>query len=228
MGAAATRLWTWCAIGLAGGYILSQSSRPTAPFRAPMPQGLVPMGITAAMLQQKNGARLVDLRPASPHDLPVPDAVKAADAPFPNNPLQPVIVIGDEAAVNRAAGRHRVVGYVPPFTLKRDAHIPPQWEISTAQLQAKIQASAIRVLDVREEYEFAASHIPGSERVSMFEVASRIDTKQPVAIFCETGHRSAFLLRQLRGRGYNNVLSVHGGWLDWKAQGKPLAKASAQ
>jgi rhodanese-related sulfurtransferase len=186
------------------------------------------MGITAAMLQQKNGAQLVDLRPASPHDLPVPDAVKAADASFPNNAHQPMIVIGDEAAVRRATQMHRVVGYVPPFTLKRDAHIPPHWEISSAQLQARMQAHTIRVLDVREEHEFAASHIPGSERVSMFEIASRIDAKEPVAIFCETGHRSAFLLRQLRERGHNNVLSVHGGWLDWKAQGRPLAKAGAR
>jgi rhodanese-related sulfurtransferase len=193
-----------------------------------MPQGLVPMGITAAMLQQRNGAQLIDLRPASPHDLPVPDAVKLVNASLPNNPRQPLIVIGDEAAVKRAAAKHRLVGYVPPFTLKRDAHIPPQWEISSAQLQMKMRQGTIRVIDVREEHEFAASHIPGSERVSMFEIASRIDAKQPVAIFCETGHRSAFLLRQLRGRGYNNVLSVHGGWLDWKAQGRPLAKASTR
>jgi rhodanese-related sulfurtransferase len=186
------------------------------------------MGITAAMLQQKNGARLVDLRPASPHDLPVPDAVKLSDASFLNNPQQPLIVIGDEAAVRRAAAKHHVVGYVPPFTLKRDAHIPPQWEISSAQLQAKMQARTIRVLDVREEHEFAASHIPGSERVSMFEIASHIDAKEPVAIFCETGHRSAFLLRQLRERGHNDVLSVHGGWLDWKAQDRPLAEAGAR
>lgn len=180
----------------------------------------IPVGITAALLQQDE-TLLVDARDFSPRDLPVPGALRVAQLNA-RDERRPLIVIGAPNAVRRLQKTHRVTAFVPPFTLSRDAGLPPQWEISGAQLQRALRKRALRVLDVREEHEFRVSRIPGSARVSMFDVAAKIDPEKPVAIFCLTGHRSAFVVRQLRVQGFTNVFSVRGGWLDWKAQKRPL------
>ena len=189
----------------------------------------MPIGITAALLHQKNGALLVDTRPRSARALPVPGSISAQQFAQTASVARSLVVIGDESTIARIAKRHRVNAYVPPFTLGRDAHIPAAWEMSTAQLQQKMRKNAIEVLDVREIDEFADSHLPDSERVSMFEVEQHVkNRKRPVAVFCLTGHRSAFVLRQLRAQGHDNVFSVRGGWLNWKAQKRPLIEAKSR
>lgn len=212
-----TRLMSWCVVGISAGGILSRDEwhLPQSPVQSTsMPSA---MGITAALWQQKQGARLLDLRPPSVRDLPIPNSFKI----LPSDTTQPLIVIGDAQAVARVSQTHRVVGHVPPWTLQRDAHLPAAWEISTTQLGARLQRG-LRVVDLREEHEFRDSRITASERISMFDVAARIGKSEPVALFCVTGHRSAFVVRQLRAQGFRNVWSVRGGWLDWKVQNRPL------
>jgi len=212
-----TRLMSWCVVGISAGGILSRDEwhlRQSPVQSTSMPSA---MGITAALWQQKQGARLLDLRPLSVHDLPIPNSFKI----LPSDTTQPLIVIGDAQAVARVSQTHRVVGHVAPWTLRRDTHIAPAWEISTAQSEVRLKHN-LRILDLREEHEFRDSHIPRSTRVSMFEVASAIGKSERVALFCETGHRSAFVVKQLRARGWNHVLSVRGGLLDWKHEKRSL------
>lgn len=229
------RLFAWCALGAGVGGLLpflpppSNSRSSNSPQLAATTNSMMPMGITAALQHQARGAVLVDLRAASPHDLLVPDALrvnlKDRRASLPAD--VPVIFIGQANQVADAAKRHRVAGWVPAFTLKRATAfaLPAGAEVSVAELAWKNRRDGMRVLDLREADEFAASCIAGSERVSMFEVASRIANRvRPVALFCATGHRSAFVVWQLRARGFSNVVSVRGGWLDWKAQHHSLIK----
>lgn len=187
-----------------------------------------PIGITAALLH-RDETLLVDARAPSTRDLPVPGAVSLAQLKSREARSRcPLIIIGAPDAVRQLKKTHRVAAFVPPFTLHRETDLPPQWEISGAQLQSAMRRNTVRVLDVREEYEFRAGCIPRSERVSMFDVDGALEREKPVAFFCLTGHRSAFLVQRLRARGYTNVLSVRGGWLDWKAQNRPLLERSAK
>ena len=216
------RLGLWCIAGACGGLLLSRENIPVAPV-VDSDSSIVPMGITAALMQRERGALLLDGRAALPDDLLIPGALRFDDSTPRSS--QRAIVIGDAKVIERAARKFRVVGSVAPWTLQRETHLPAAWEISTAQLQQQMkraQREELQVIDLREEHEFRASRIPHSERVSMFEVAARIDKTRPVLLFCETGHRSAFVVRNLRARGYRKAWSVRGGWFDWKHQKRPL------
>ena len=179
----------------------SHGSRPHAVTTNKSPQ---PIGITAALLMD---ARFTDARKADADNLPVPLGGRG-----------PRVAVGN-ADDARKIGAHF---FVPTQTMWRTTPLSfdaPEKEIAPRDLWER--RAKFQIIDVREEEEFAASHIPTSSRRSMFEDFSR--EPKPVALFCLTGHRSAALVQKLRTRGVKNILSVRSGWLDWKHQRLPLS-----
>jgi molybdopterin/thiamine biosynthesis adenylyltransferase/rhodanese-related sulfurtransferase len=82
------------------------------------------------------------------------------------------------------------------------------------------------LVDVREEDEWSEGHIPGAVHVPRGFLESRIeqvapDRSQPVVLYCAGGSRSAFAAKTLEELGYENVLSLAGGFTDWKRNGLP-------
>jgi len=180
------------------------------------------MGVTAAMmLHQSEGFALIDARKLRADDLPIPDSISLKNARNLASSRR-AIVIGDENEI--AAARKNlnceIAGWVPSQTLNRTTKLQAQWEISPRELMKN--RARFQVVDLREDEEFGSSRIPRSEKISMFDVAKKLDKRAPVALFCLTGHRSAFVVEQLRAQGFSNLRSVRGGWLDWKNQGLPL------
>ena len=89
------------------------------------------------------------------------------------------------------------------------------------------------LIDVREESEFAAGHIPGAIHASRgmleFKLAGNPalqarDVK--VVLYCKTSGRAALAAASMREMGYLNVRSIAGGFDGWVAAGKPVAKPS--
>jgi molybdopterin/thiamine biosynthesis adenylyltransferase/rhodanese-related sulfurtransferase len=81
-------------------------------------------------------------------------------------------------------------------------------------------------VDVREDDEWADGHIPGAMHVSRGHFESRIeqaapDRARPVVVYCAGGSRSAFAAKTLQELGYENVVSLAGGYTDWKRNGFP-------
>jgi molybdopterin/thiamine biosynthesis adenylyltransferase/rhodanese-related sulfurtransferase len=82
------------------------------------------------------------------------------------------------------------------------------------------------VIDVREPDEWQDGHIPGAVHVPRAYLESRIETAatdhaQPVVVYCAGGSRSAFAAKTLEELGYENVVSLAGGYTDWKRNGFP-------
>ncbi|GAA1747162.1 rhodanese-like domain-containing protein [Nostocoides vanveenii] len=81
-----------------------------------------------------------------------------------------------------------------------------------------------RILDVRENDEWAAGRAPGAVHIPMTELLARLgdlpDT-DPVFVICRSGGRSARVVAWLEGNGFDAV-NVAGGTLAWAAAGKPL------
>lgn len=189
-----------CAAVLATAYMRS-APRP-AP-EHPVDVSPQPIGVTAALLMD---ARMYDARAAGPDALPVPRDGRG-----------PLVAVGDAGDAARAGAKY----FVPAYTLLRTTPLTfsaPEVEIAPRELWSR--RAQFRIIDVREEDEFAASRVPGSVRRSMFADFTR--EAKPVALFCLTGHRSAALVQRLHQRGVKTVYSVRGGWLDWKAQRLPL------
>jgi rhodanese-related sulfurtransferase len=87
------------------------------------------------------------------------------------------------------------------------------------------------VIDVREESEFAAGHVPGAVHASRgmleFKLAAspelaRRDLK--VVLYCKTSGRAALAAAAMKDMGYLNVTSMAGGFDAWVAAGKPVVK----
>ena len=82
-------------------------------------------------------------------------------------------------------------------------------------------------LDVREQDEWDEGHIPGALHVPRGNLESRIeglvaDRDQPIVVYCAGGSRSAFAAKSLAELGYSDVVSLVGGYTDWKRNGFEL------
>ena len=85
------------------------------------------------------------------------------------------------------------------------------------------------LIDVREESEWTAGHIPGAihlgKGVIERDVETKIpDTAAPLVLYCGGGFRSALAADNLQKMGYTNVISMDGGMRGWREKGLPVAK----
>ena len=74
-----------------------------------------------------------------------------------------------------------------------------------------------RLIDVREESEYAAGHVRGAEWIGKGVLerdieASHPDKDEPLYLYCGGGFRSALSADNLQKMGYREVYSVDGGW----------------
>ncbi len=96
---------------------------------------------------------------------------------------------------------------------------------------------AVRLIDVREKYEWDDGYIPGATHVPRGFLESRIeetvpDKNTPLVVYCAGGVRSVFATKTLHEMGYNDVVSLAGGYNGWKNAGfktvKPQTLTNAQ
>jgi molybdopterin/thiamine biosynthesis adenylyltransferase/rhodanese-related sulfurtransferase len=89
-----------------------------------------------------------------------------------------------------------------------------------------IEGESPSIVDVRERDEWDEGHIPGAVHVPRGHLESRIeqaapDKSRPVVVYCAGGNRSAFATKTLEELGYERVMSLAGGFTDWKRNGYP-------
>jgi adenylyltransferase/sulfurtransferase len=100
-------------------------------------------------------------------------------------------------------------------------------EVDATQARDRIESGEPVVVDVREQDEWDEGHIPGAVHVPRGHLESRIerlapDPARPVLLYCSVGNRSAFAAKTLTELGYEDVVSLAGGFTDWKRNGFPV------
>ncbi len=80
------------------------------------------------------------------------------------------------------------------------------------------------LVDIRELDEWSEGRIPGAIHIPRGNLESRIeaaapDKSQPIVVYCAQGNRSVFGAKSLEELGYENVVSLAGGYVDWKRSG---------
>ena len=87
---------------------------------------------------------------------------------------------------------------------------------------------AVQVLDVREDAEWRAGHVPSSVHMPYHDIRSvpdGIDPGRPVAVICASGQRSAVGASLLQAAGVQEVLHVvDGGVPLWERLGYPVER----
>ncbi|QDT17592.1 rhodanese-like domain-containing protein [Alienimonas californiensis] len=94
-------------------------------------------------------------------------------------------------------------------------------------VKARLDAGeAVPLVDVREESEYAAGHLPGATHLSKGVIERDIEKTFPdpdaeLILYCGGGYRSALAADNLRTMGYTNAISLDGGWRHWTDAGLP-------
>ncbi len=93
-------------------------------------------------------------------------------------------------------------------------------EVSAADVH-----SAMLLLDVREDDEWAAGHAPEAVHLPMMQIPHRlaeVPTDVDIAVVCRVGSRSAQVVAYLQANGVDRARNLDGGMHAWQAAGRPM------
>ena len=111
-------------------------------------------------------------------------------------------------------------------------------EVSPDELQQmSSEMEDLLLLDVRESSEHEQGHIKGAMLVPRGILEAAADPQypkhvpvlsaargRPVVIYCATGGRSAMAANTLQMMGFDNVVSLEGGFVRWSKENRPVEK----
>jgi sulfur-carrier protein adenylyltransferase/sulfurtransferase len=94
-------------------------------------------------------------------------------------------------------------------------------QISVAEARAFLESTRLgsrTLLDVRQDFEYVAGHIPSATHIPLPELSERsgeLDPALPVLVYCHSGKRSLAGANLLAGQGFREVMSIQGGISAW-------------
>jgi phage shock protein E len=116
------------------------------------------------------------------------------------------------------------------------APAPVATQVDVAQLGPNVDVATVKgllgrddvvILDVREQSEYDAGHIPGVTLIPLKDVPNRlseIPKDKPVIVTCRSGNRSGQATDFLLQQGYTNVHNMTGGINAWQQAGYAVEK----
>lgn len=103
-------------------------------------------------------------------------------------------------------------------------------ECTVAEVAARLaKGESVVLVDVREESEFAAGHLPGARHIGKGILERDVekafpDTAAEIVLYCGGGFRSALAAEALGKMGYIHVISMDGGFRGWSEGGHSVEK----
>jgi rhodanese-related sulfurtransferase len=99
------------------------------------------------------------------------------------------------------------------------------YEITAAEAAVLLKSGGARLIDVREPWEVATTHIEGSLHMPMGDVPSRanqeLDPEERLLVVCHHGIRSMNVAVWLRNQGFEQAQSLRGGIDAWSTEVDP-------
>ena len=96
------------------------------------------------------------------------------------------------------------------------------WNIEARELEKRLKrGDSICLVDVREPYELAISHLEGAKSIPLEQLAARLselDKTREIVLICRSGGRAASALDILLGAGFEKVKKLDGGINAWARQ----------
>ena len=149
--------------------------------------------------------------------------IATRDGKFVRYGLADDAVLGLLAEVSRVAERRRaeVTRVVSGYFDQLDAMEP----ITRDELEARVRAGLVTVIDVRPREEYALGHVAGALCVPLAELEARLaelDPAQEIVAYCRgTWCVLSFeAVARLRERGFN-AWRLEAGYPEWRAAGRP-------
>jgi rhodanese-related sulfurtransferase len=99
------------------------------------------------------------------------------------------------------------------------------YEISPTEAASLIKQGQVRLIDVREPWEFATARIEGSVPIPMGDIPGRahqeLDPEERLIVVCHHGVRSMNVTVWLRNQGFEQAQSLRGGIEAWSTEVDP-------
>ncbi|UAT30450.1 MBL fold metallo-hydrolase [Bacillus badius] len=128
----------------------------------------------------------------------------------------------------RSIGIDRTAGYM---SVQAAVEQSAAWEayenVDPADIQDAVEKGDIAVLDVRNQTEWDAGHIPGAVHIMLGTLPGRLEEvpqDKPLLAQCGSGVRSAIAASILQANGFKNVKNLSGGFSRWKQDVPQLVK----
>ena len=213
--------------------------------------GLLPLAPRQIELKRASGALLVDTRTEVQFDdshipgsvcIPITRAGFGSKLAWLADRDQEIVLIGrDDDDSQRAGipaiavGIRKLAGFAHGGLTSWRLEKRPVDRIereTVEQLHDRITADpSVQILDVRDENEWDAGHIPGSLFACWHDITALpagLDPERPVAVICASGQRAATAASLVQRFGAQRVFHiVDGGVPAWGRLGYPLERAEA-
>ena len=101
-------------------------------------------------------------------------------------------------------------------------------QVTPEELNTRLRAGSLQVLDVRRQPEWDAGHIEGATwwPLDNFRVSPpEIDHEAPLAVHCKSGYRSMIAASLLESAGFHRIVNVVGGFDAWQQAGLSVITA---
>ncbi|OLT43769.1 hydrolase [Saccharomonospora sp. CUA-673] len=192
------------------------------------PPALAPLSVAEVRALLAQGAAAVDVRPvadfAAAH---IPGAVSIPLRPVFASWLgwlaphdQPLIIVRrpdqDPAEIAWQAAKIGYGNLAGELTGGLDAWTAAEYPTTSTRLVRPDEVDA-PVLDIRQEPEFAAGHLPGALHVELGELAGRAQDVpgEPLVVMCGHGERAMGAASLLERAGHRDLAVLTGGPDDW-------------
>jgi len=115
----------------------------------------------------------------------------------------------------------------PPADLAAAETLDLPVDLDTATVEEIRSRDDVVLIDVREDFEYAEGHIPGTTLIPLGQIPDRLDeipTDKTVVAVCRSGNRSGQATDFLREQGFDNVHNMQGGMNAWGQAGYEIEK----
>lgn len=184
-------------------------------------------------LRERQTGTVVDLRPSEAFSaghlrgtINIPLSLLASWAGWLVDYDRPLTLIGspeqmpEALRVLRKIGVEQISGFVDWSELSPSAdRLESYQSISPDELETFIAKDEVLVLDVRSAAELEAGRIPGATHAFLGRLpkqAESLSKQQRLALYCQSGARSAIAVSVLKACGFQDVLNVTGGYPAWQ------------
>lgn len=104
-------------------------------------------------------------------------------------------------------------------------------ECPPLEVHDKLSAPDILLIDVREPDEYRQGHLASSINIPRGMLEFKISNEpslqnltRRIIVYCKTSGRAALSVVAMQSMGFQNVVSMAGGFDAWVADGHPIAK----
>ncbi|MCA1644203.1 MAG: rhodanese-like domain-containing protein [Chloroflexi bacterium] len=101
----------------------------------------------------------------------------------------------------------------------------PFGRLSPQDANARVASGELKIVDVRENWEFARDHIPNAKLTPLGQIISKpqdVIKSDNVIFVCEVGQRSAVAAEMAAALGMQHVFNLEGGMQAWRTAGLPV------